>query len=172
MHKDFSRNGAKAQRENVHAKSFVARLRLCVSVFLLLSLFSTSAFSQRTKAARFDPDGSFWIHGNPPNDFSDFSAINLNAKRSRWLPSPGLQTNDGKTYRFKTLVVKRDNFTFTTMTVARVSYSFSGKFLKGGVYASGILDDETPVLEGTLTKFRAGEKVAEAKLKFVYFGGT
>jgi len=58
------------------------------------------------------------------------------------------------------------------MTVAGVSYSFSGRFLKGGVYSSGILDDETPVLEGTLTKFRGGNKVAEAKLKFVYFGGT
>jgi len=172
VHKDFSRNCAKARRETLHAKSFVPPLRLCVSIFLLLSLVSTSAFSQRTKTARFDPDGSFWLHGDPPNEFSDFGAINLNAKRSRWLPSPGLQTNNGKTYRFKALSVKRDNFTFTTMTVAGVSYSFSGRFLKGGVYASGILDDETPVLEGTLTKFRAGEKVAEAKLKFVYFGGT
>ena len=172
MHKDFSRNGAKAQRENVHAKSFVARLRLCVSVFLLLSLFSTSAFSQRTKAARFDPDGSFWIHGNPPNDFSDFSAINLNAKRLRRLPSAGLQLVDGTTYRFKTLNVKQHNFTFTTVTLKGVSYNFSGRFLKGGIYSSGILDDETPVMEGTLTKFRNGQKLAEAKLKFVYFGGT
>jgi hypothetical protein len=147
-------------------------LKNCVKIILLLTLTSSFALGQRTKTARFDPDGSFWIHGDPPNDFSDFSAINLNAKRSRWLPSPGLQTNDGKTYRFKTLSVKRDNFTFTTMTVAGVSYSFTGKFLNGGVYSSGILDDETPVLEGTLTKFRAGEKVAEAKMKFVYFGGT
>ena len=172
MPKNFSRSGTAAQRQTLDAKSLVAPLRRCVSIFLLLSVATTSAFSQRGKTARFDPDGSFWLQGEPPNDFSDFSAINLNAKRSRFLPSAGLQTNDGKTYRFKTLVVKRDNFTFTTMTVAGVSYGFSGRFLKGGVYASGILDDETPVLEGTLTKFRAGEKVAEAKLKFVYFGGT
>lgn len=58
------------------------------------------------------------------------------------------------------------------MTLAGVSYSFSGRFLKGGVYGAGNLDDETPVLEGTLTKFRGSQKVAEAKLKFVYFGGT
>ena len=75
-------------------------------------------------------------------------------------------------YRFKTLIVKRDNFTFTTMMVRGISYSFSGRFLKGGVYGAGDLDDETPVLEGTLTKFRGGKKVAEANLKFVYFGGT
>ena len=137
---------------------------------LLLSLMSVPIFSQRSE--RFDPDGSFWLQGQPPNDFSDFGGINLNAKRSRHLPQPGLETNNGKRYRFKTLSVKQERFTFTTMTVAGVSYSFSGRFLKGGVYSSGILDDETPVLEGTLTKFRGGTKVAEAKLKFVYFGGT
>jgi hypothetical protein len=139
---------------------------------LLLSLLSVSVFSQRSKPERFDPDGSFWLKGAPPDDFSDFSGINLNAKRSRNLPQPGLETNKGTRYRFKTLSVKQERFTFTTMTVAGISYTFSGRFLKGGVYSSGILDDETPVLEGTLTKFRGGTKVAEAKLKFVYFGGT
>jgi hypothetical protein len=126
----------------------------------------------QTKPARFDPDGSFWIHGTPPDDFSEFGAINLNARRSRNLPMAGLETNKGKRYSFKTLNVKRENFTFTTVAVGGIYYTFAGKFLKGGVYASGILDDETPVLEGTLTRFRGGKKVAEAKLKFVYFGGT
>ena len=126
----------------------------------------------QTKTARFDPDGSFWIIGTPPNEFSDFSAINLNSKRLRRLPPTGLQTNDGKTYRFKTLTVKRDNFTFTTMTAGGVSYSFAGKFLKGGNLAASWLGDESPVLEGTLTKFRDGKKLVEAKLKFSYFGGT
>ena len=170
INKNFSRNRATPQREIGKHSLSVAPLRLCVSIFLLFAL-TVPAFSQR---ARFDPDGSFWLHESTPapNEFSDFSGINLNAKRLRRLPSPGLQLNNGTTYRFKTLNVKRDNFTFTTMTIRGVSYSFAGKFLKGGVYASGILDDETPVLEGTLTKFRDGKKVAEANLKFVYFGGT
>ena len=145
-----------------------------LSSFLLLCLTAAPAFTQRNTSARFDPDGSFWLHEStpPPTEFSDFAGINLNAKRLRRLPSPGLQLINGTTYRFKTLNVKRDNFTFTTMSLRGVSYSFAGKFLKGGVYASGILDDQTPVLEGTLTKFRGGKKVAEANLKFVYFGGT
>lgn len=170
MNKNYSRNDATAQRGIGKPGLSVAPLRLCGSIFLLLSL-TVTAFSQR---ARFDPDGSFWLHEStpPPTEFSDFGGINLNAKRLRRLPSAGLQLNNGTTYRFKTLNVKRDNFTFTTMSIRGVSYSFSGKFLKGGVYASGILDDETPVLEGTLTKFRGGKKVAEANLKFVYFGGT
>jgi hypothetical protein len=167
MNKYFSRSGATAQRK---INFCVAPLRRCVSIFVLLSLTSV-AFAQR---GRFDPDGSFWLKDGTtlPTEFSDFSAINLNAKRLRRLPSPGLQLNNGATYRFKTLSVKRDNFTFTTITLRGVSYSFAGKFLKGGIYASGILDDQTPVLEGTLTKFRDGKKVAQANLKLVYFGGT
>ena len=172
MVKDLSREDAKLRRKTTKPKSPFAPLRLCVSIFFVILMASIPAFSQRTKPERFDPDGSFWLQGAPPNDFSDFGGINLNAKRSRRLPQPGLETNNGKRYRFKTLSVKQERFTFTTMTVAGISYSFSGRFLKGGVYSSGILDDETPVLEGTLTKFRAGKKVAEAKLKFVYFGGT
>jgi hypothetical protein len=168
--KYFSRSGATAQRRITSSAFPVAALRRCVSIFLLLSLTSV-AFAQR---GRFDPDGSFWLQDGttPPTEFSDFSAINLNAKRSRRLPSPGVQLNNGTTFRFKTLNVKRDNFTFTTMTLRGVSYSFAGKFLKGGVYAAGDLDENTPVLEGTLTKFRGGKKVAEANLKLVYFGGT
>ena len=104
--------------------------------------------------------------------YNAFSREGRNAKKLRRLPSAGLQLNNGTTYRFKTLNVKQNNFTFTTVALKGVSYSFSGKFLKGGVYSSGILDNETPVLEGTLTKFRNGQKLAEAKLKFVYFGGT
>jgi len=146
-------------------------MRRTAKIVILLLLIATAALSQN-KSARFDPDGSFWIIGEPPAEFSDFSAINLNAKRLRRLPSPGVQTNDGKNYRFKTLSVKQNNFTFTTVTVGGVSYTFSGKFLKGGNFAATWLGDDSPILEGTLAKFRAGNKLAEAKLKFSYFGGT
>ncbi len=171
--KENSRSGA-ATRRQITDRIDVAPSRRCVKnlfiALLLLSLLAVPALSQRP--ARFDPDGSFWLHGQPPTDFSDFGGINLNAKRSRRLPQPGLETNNGKRYRFKTLAVKQERFTFTTVIVAGVSYSFSGRFLKGGVFSAGDLDDETPVLEGTLTKFRDGKKLAEAKLTFVYFGGT
>ena len=138
---------------------------LCIS-----ALICVPAFGQNR--ARFDPDGSFWIHEEAPNEFSEVSAINLNAKKLRRLPSPGLQITDSTNYRFKTLSVKRDNFTFTTVALKGVSYSFSGKFLKGGNFAATALNDEVPVMEGTLTRYSNGKKVAEAKLKFIYFGGT
>jgi hypothetical protein len=165
--KNFSRSGAATQRKFTRS---VAALRRCVSIFLLL-LLSYPALSQ-TKSARFDPDGTFWIIGEAPNGFSDFGGINLNQKKLRRLPASGVQTNEGTTYRFKTLIVKRNNFTFTTATIGDVYYSFAGRFLKGGNFAATWLGDESPVLEGTLTKFQGGKKVAEGKLKFSYFGGT
>ena len=137
-----------------------------LSVFLIVAFAGAGIFGQ-TKRSKFDPDGSFWILGTPPADFSDVSAINLNAKKLRRLPSPGVELKNGKTFRFQTLNVTRESFTFRTVVISNFSYSFTGKFLKGGVYAAANLDDETPVLEGTLTKYKNGEKVAEAQLKFV-----
>ena len=80
-------------------------------IFVLLCLLPSPALTQRKSAARFDPDGSFWIVGDPPADFSEFDSINLNAKRARYLEPPGLRTHT-TFHRYKTLVVKRDNFSF------------------------------------------------------------
>jgi hypothetical protein len=183
MDKMVSHKGTKGRHEatkknSKELKGSSLRLRvfpLCLCVKLLLAsilvFVALPALAQKN-AARFDPDGTFWILSNTPPEFSEFGAINLNAKRSRQLPVQGLEVNNGKRLRFKTLTVKRDNFTFTTVELGGVSYAFSGKFLKGGVYYSGDLDDTIPVLEGTLTKFRHSQKVAEAKLTFSYFGGT
>ena len=142
-------------------------LKLIASVSLLLAV-SLPALSQ----TKFNPDGSFWIIGEHPTGFSDFGGINLNGKRLRRLPSQGLQLMNGKTFNYKTLTVKQSNLSFTTVTVGGVYYTFAGKFLRGGVFAEQDLFDEQPVLEGVLTKYKAGKKVAEAKLKFSYFGGT
>ena len=144
-------------------------ITVLIGVLFLTNSISTAA---QTKKSRFDPSGAFWISGEPPADFSDLSAINLNMRQLRRLPTSGLQLNDGTSFRFKTVVVKQTNFTFTTVTVKGLYYTFSGKFLKGGDFAATWQGEETPVLEGTLTKFKDGKQVAEAKLKFIYFGGT
>jgi len=145
-------------------------MRRILSLTALVLMVSFAAFSQ--KADRFDPDGSFWIIGDHGDGFSDFGGINLNAKRLRRLPPSGVQLNDGKSFRFKTLNVKRENFTFTTVTIGGVYYTFSGRFLMGGVFAATDLSDERPVVEGVLAKYKSGKKVASNKLKFMYFGGT
>ncbi len=145
---------------------------LTVVAILALSLANLAVVPGQAKKSRFDPSGAFWISGEPPADFSDFSAINLNMRQLRRLPTSGVQLNDGTSFRFKTIIAKQSNFTFTTVTLKGVYYTFSGKFLKGGDFAATWQGEETPVLEGTLTKFKGGKQVAGAKLKFIYFGGT
>ena len=143
-----------------------------LAVLLILAVCSVAVVVGQRRSARFDPDGTYWIHGDHPDGFSDFGGINLNAKRVRRFGPAGLSLNNGKNFRFKTISVKQNNFTFTTVTLSNISYSFSGKFLKGGIFESAGLDDEVPVLEGVLTKYKGTKKVAEANLKFVYFAGT
>ena len=146
------------------------RLKVVTLAIILLALgISVPA---QTRQQQFNPDGAFWIVGQAPNGFSDFGGINLNGRRLRHIPSQGLQLMNGKTFHFKSLVVKRNDFRFTTVALRGVHYTFSGRFLRGGVYAELGLDDEQPVLEGVLTKYVRGKKAAEAKLKFSYFGGT
>lgn len=148
------------------------------TILLVLGIFATGIIAPcnvgfgQTKQARFNPDGAFWLIGQPPDGFSDFDSINLNGRRLRRLPSQALHVNTGKIFHYKTLTVKRDDFSFTTFTVGGVYYTFAGKFLRGGVFAEQDLNDEQPVLEGVLAKYKNGRKVAEAKFKFSYFGGT
>ncbi|HEX8137222.1 MAG TPA: hypothetical protein VF544_06495 [Pyrinomonadaceae bacterium] len=134
-----------------------------------------SATVPKGAAQRFDPEGEFNVEGRLPRALSEISTIQLlrDARRSFQNPHSGLYTNRGVTYRFKTVSVARERFTFTTVALDGTSYSFSGRFLRGGVFAE--LDSDQwgkIILEGQLTKLKAGRKAASANLKFSYFGGT
>ena len=106
-----------------------------LAVLLILAVCSAVVVVGQPRSTRFDPDGTYWIHGEHPDGFSDFGGINLNAKRVRRFGPAGLSLNNGKNFRFKMISVKQDNFTFTTVTLSNISYTFSGKFLKGGIRA-------------------------------------
>lgn len=169
--KNLPRKGEKAKRKTAGSRRYsFGPLRLCGVILLLALAVPTIAVAQN-KNSRFDPDGAFWLL-DQPTEFSEFGAINLNAKKLRRLPTAGLQQNDGTNFRYKTLTVKRNNLSFTTITRRGIYYTFSGRFLKGGVFALTELNDESPILEGTLARYQNGKKVAEAKLRFTYFGGT
>jgi len=126
----------------------------------------------RMPATRFDPDGEFWIKGDPPKGFEDFGEISLNRKHNRRLNASEVQLVKGSRLAYKILSISPQNLSFTTVPVGAVSFSFSGGFLKGGIFLARDLDENRPVLEGLLTRFRNGHKVAEARLQFTYFGGT
>lgn len=147
-------------------------MKLFLKVIVLVSLLLTVSVPTASQSKRFNPDGSFWLIGEPPNGFLDFGGINLNGRRLRRLPSHGLQLVNGMNFHFKKLIVRQNNFSFTTENIGGFHYTFSGKFLRGGVFAEQDLSDEQPVLEGVLTKYKSGKKLVQAKLKFSYFGGT
>jgi hypothetical protein len=82
-------------------------------------------------------------------------------------------TTRGVVYRFQSISARQNNITFTTRARGGTSYRFTGRFLKGGVYAemdSSVWDQ--PLMEGTLTKLKNGKKVSESRMRFSYFGGT
>jgi hypothetical protein len=133
----------------------------------LLYLVPNSVAQQR----KFNPDGSFWIIGAAPKGFDDFGGINLNSHRSRRFPSSGVNLTNGTVLKFRTISVTRNALTFTTFARRGISYRFSGRFLRGGIFFSEVADEE-PVLEGTLVKLANRQVVAESRIKFSYFGGT
>lgn len=165
-------------------RSALCRAALTVGIALLMLsvafiIAPAASASRRTivlaPAQKFDPEGEFDVIGDPPRGLTEVSAIQLlrDAKKSFLNSHSGLYTNRGLTYRFKTVSVTRERFTFTTASIEGISYSFTGRFLRGGVY--GELDSDQwgkPILEGRLSRLRDGKKVATANLKFSYFGGT
>jgi hypothetical protein len=150
-------------------------LLLLGGALVFASASAQSLAANITPAQKFDPEGEFDVIGDPPRGLTEVSAIQLlrDAKKSYLNSHSGLYTNRGVTYRFKTVNVTRERFTFTTIPIQGVSYTFTGRFLRGGVYAE--LDSDQwgkPILEGRLTKLRDGKRAASANLKFSYFGGT
>lgn len=148
---------------------------LLLSYAFVLTPADGTAAAAMAVTQKFDPEGEFNVEGNLPKGLAEVSTIELlrDAKRSFFNAHAGVYTNKGVTYRFKTLAVTREKFTFTTVAIKGISYSFTGRFLRGGVYAE--LDSDQwgkPILEGKLSKFNGSRKMAEANLKFSYFGGT
>jgi hypothetical protein len=124
---------------------------------------------------RFDPDGFFYILGEPPSKFRYIGHIALyrGSRNLNPFPSGVLSSKGNILYKFKTLTVTNKKLIFTTLAVKGISYSFAGRFLRGGVFAAeGDTPTDIPYLKGRLRKYRGRKKVAEAELTFTYFTGT
>lgn len=126
---------------------------------------------------KFDPEGEFLPLGKAPKGLEEVAAIDLfRSGRNRPFTShshSGVTTTRGLVYRFQSISASQNSLTFKTQSRGGISYSFSGRFLKGGVFAemdSAAWNDS--FLEGTLTRFKNGKKVAESRMRFSYFGGT
>lgn len=155
------------------AQLFFALLLVGLAASAPVSALKAISPSQR----RFDPEGQFNPIGNPPKGLEEVASLDLfRSGRGRPFTShthSGVVTTRGVVYRFQNISASQNNFTFTTRARGGTSYRFTGRFLRGGVYAemdSTVWDQ--PLLEGTLTKFKNGKKVSESRMRFSYFGGT
>jgi len=82
-----------------------------------------------------------------------------------------VQVKSGATYKFATVTIAPDNFTFETAAVRGVSYSFTGRFLIRSIFADQSIGKNASVLQGQLSNFSRGQKIAEARVRFKYFQG-
>jgi hypothetical protein len=150
-------------------------LFLTLALLLLMTAAPGHSSEAQGRSAKFDPDGYFMLVGNPPAGLKEFDGFSLLRKPGGGhYPASGVRTNRNVIYRFipASTNVTRQKFTFTTRALKGTSYSFEGRWLKGGVFYEADLDMDTPVLEGHLIKYRNGQKIAEADLKFSFFAGT
>jgi hypothetical protein len=157
-----------------HRTSLFFALLLAV-IAMAAPLSSLGAFSSTQR--RFDPEGQFNPIGNPPKGLEEVASIDLfrsgNGRPFTSHIHSGVATTRGVVYRFQSISATRNRITFTTRVRGGISYRFTGRFLKGGVFAemdSSVWDQ--PLMEGTLTKLRNGRMVSEARMRFSYFGGT
>lgn len=144
-----------------------------ITMYAPFSTLRAGSTSQR----RFDPEGQFNPIGNPPKGLEEVASIDLfRSGRGRPFTShahSGVVTTRGVVYRFQSISASQNSINFVTRSRGGISYRFSGRFLRGGVYAE--LDYSVwnqAMMEGTLTKLRNGKKVSESRMRFSYFGGT
>ena len=83
----------------------------------------------------------------------------------------GVNETGGVVYPYASISITRRKFVFATTKVGGISYKFSGRFLRSD-FVGAEMSLEKPVLVGTLSKYRDGERVAEARVRLSYFAGT
>ncbi len=129
--------------------------------------------------ARFDAFGYYYIAGEPPEGFEDIDHISIftadyevsqNPYPVREIPIPpeGFVWTSQR-YRMTRLNIGNGQISFATETVRGLSYQFNGRFLVHSSFYG--LPQETIVLEGHLTKFRRGRRIAESDVRFTWYEG-
>lgn len=127
---------------------------------------------------RFDPDGYFYLKGQPPRVFEEFDHLQLRVTDQSGPPTTlesHLDAKNGTSYRFARLAEFRTHssgtgitFEFTTEIIKGVNYQFSGKFTSICVLAQTELDPENVVARGQLLKFKNGKKKGAADIELTY----
>ena len=127
------------------------------------ALPSAAARTPRLTAEVGDFTGYFMPHGDAPRAFKGFVAIDLTTAHfsaSGPVPvKPYGAVYAGRKYKMARINIAGDSLLFETVSLAGVTYKFSGKLLRP-------YNPNGPVLSGRLTKTVNGKTVAEAQMEF------
>ncbi|HEX8735830.1 MAG TPA: hypothetical protein VF721_10930 [Pyrinomonadaceae bacterium] len=143
----------------------------------------TVADSKEATETEFYAEGAYYIIGDAPKGFEDFSNIGIittdfaaeQAPESydNQIPPKGFIFTDEK-FNFTRINIGNRRITFETETKKGVSYKFVGEFIEEKTIeyktADGSEGIDYAVLKGRLTKWRGGKKIAEAKANFAVGG--
>lgn len=150
---------------------------LCASVLPCVRVERARSASLPVAQKAFRPYGYYSLVGPHPKGFESFDTIQY-WRREDEQSGPdiserlsGVNERGGTRYRYRTISVNRQRFVFTTAKVRGISYSFAGRFLRTD-FVDADMNFDKPVLEGRLTRYRNGKKVAEATVRLSYFAGT
>jgi hypothetical protein len=141
-------------------------------LILLISHGGGRVSAEVKEALPFNPSGDYHPV-NPPADGSEsFTHFDLEVRRRKGkLVAWGDVRGVGTQYKFASVFVTEERLRFTTVRVRGVSYSFDGRFLDGGDFPGRFTGQGLVMLEGTLTKYQGGKKVAEVSSPFTYYPG-
>jgi len=156
-------------------KRFIHKLFRCAFLIAAaLSLFSPHASHAASATHPPDVTGYYFFVGKVPKEFENIDWISLASvdAAGKRTPLNGFirlkQLSRGKpvNYKIVRLTLADQKLTFTTTTIGKIRYQFSGVFLK----TSGFQDNET-ALKGRLIKLRNGREIARVYASFYYFTG-
>jgi len=157
------------------AVSLVGCALIMVTASVIIYARGFQTYSLKTSQCQFNPSGFFYLKGELPKGFEDFSYIALwkfASQVSR--PTAGVYSKGGEVYQFTTLLADWSPergyqvFEFATAQAKGISYTLTGKFLASCGYEFHVLDPAKVVAEGRLVKLKDGQKVADAAVQFTY----
>ena len=118
--------------------------------------------------AKFDTNGAYLIAGKRPKDFDEFSYLMISPwvqdgklRGDVWIRTETETTEESREAAFALVTHRRVVVVTRQSSNDGIEYRFDGEFLYKNLYAVANKEN-TPVLRGTLTKIKNGQKAAEA----------
>lgn len=111
--------------------------------------------------------GFYEVVGALPADMKPFGNFMIRSVTGGKV-SGAVVPDEGEVFEFTSATLANGNLSFTTAKNAGVSYSFEGAFTATPPFGG---NKKTPVIEGTLKKYRNAQAAGQADLKFYFDAG-